>query len=185
VSQLLRDRGVETVAYDYRPDSPPSIVRLEQFPEIEAHVGADPVLLPFDDDEFDTVLSCGVLEHVARPADSLRELQRVLRPGGRLLIYKLPNHLSYLERLARHLGMYYHGALPDDRVYGRRSSVSLLSANGFRVVDFRRRNMLPLTIEHPSAQRYSALIWRLNVLLARIPGLSLFATNVELEARSQ
>jgi ubiquinone/menaquinone biosynthesis C-methylase UbiE len=185
VSHLLRERGIETVAYDYRAGSPPTLVRLEQFPEIEAHVGGDPVLLPFEDDEFDTVLSCGVLEHVARPADSLRELQRVLRPGGRLLIYKLPNRLSYLERVARHLGMYYHGALPDDRVYGRRSAVSLLSANGFRVVDFRRTNMLPLTIEHPLAQRYSAFIWKLNVVLARIPGLSLFATNVELEATSR
>jgi len=185
VSHLLRERGVETVAYDYREGSAPGVVRLEQYPEIAAHVGGDPVRLPFADGEFDTVLSCGVLEHVERPADSLKELHRVLRPGGRLLVYKLPNRLSYLERVARLAGMYYHGALPNDRVYGRRSAMALLRANGFRVDDFRRTNMLPLTIEHPLAQRYSGPIWALNVLLARVPGLSLFATNVELDATSQ
>jgi SAM-dependent methyltransferase len=184
VTHLLRERHVDTVAYDYREGSEHEIVGLEHFPEIEAHVGGDPVLLPFGDDEFDTVLSCGVLEHVARPAESLREIHRVLRPGGQLLIYKLPNKFSYLEAIARLAGMYYHGALPDDRVYGRRSSVALLAANGYRVDDFRRTNILPLTIEHPLAKRYSTPIWKLNVSLARVPGLALLATNVELDATS-
>ncbi len=184
VSHLLRERHVDTVAFDYREGSAHEIVRLEHFPEIEAHASGDPVLLPFADDEFDTVLSCGVLEHVARPAESLREIHRVLRPGGQLLIYKLPNRLSYLEAIARRTGMYYHGALPDDQVYDRRSILSLLLANGYRVDGFRRTNMLPLTIEHPLAMRFSALIWRLNVGLARVPGLSLLATNLELDATS-
>ena len=41
--------------------------------------------LPFDDESFDTVVSTLVLCTVDDQAQSLRELKRVLRPGGRLL----------------------------------------------------------------------------------------------------
>lgn len=182
ISHLLLERGVDVVAYTYAEDSPTDMVQLEHFPDVEAHVGGDPVALPFPDGRFDTVLSCGVLEHVQRPAESLRELHRVLRKGGSLLVYKLPNRLSYLEAIARRTGMYYHGALPDDRVYDRRTATNLLAANGFRVDEFRRTNMLPLTIEHDLAKRLSGPIWEVNRALARVPGLALLATNLELDA---
>ena len=41
--------------------------------------------LPFDDDSFDTVVSTLVLCGVADQRQALREVRRVLRPGGRLL----------------------------------------------------------------------------------------------------
>jgi ubiquinone/menaquinone biosynthesis C-methylase UbiE len=182
ISHLLHDRGVDVVAFDYVEGSAPTVVRLEHFPEIEAHVSGEPVLLPFPDDHFDTVLSCGVLEHVQQPGDSLRELRRVLRRGGRLLVYKLPNRLSYLEAIARRAGMYYHGALPYDRVYDRRTATALLAAQSFRVDAFRRTNLLPLTVEHPLAWRLSGPIWKLNRALAHLPGVALLATNLELDA---
>ena len=40
--------------------------------------------LPFDDDSFELVLTCGVLEYVSLDA-GLKELSRVLKPGGRLV----------------------------------------------------------------------------------------------------
>jgi len=182
ITQLLRERGVEVVAFDYVAGREPGTMTLEHFPEIEAHISDDPVALPFAAASCDTVLSCGVLEHVERPGESLDELHRVLRPGGRLFIYKLPNRFSYLEAIARRAGMYYHGSLPNDRVYDRRSATALASAHGFRVDDFRRTNMLPLTLEHALAWRLSAPIWRANRELARVPGLALLATNLELDA---
>jgi 2-polyprenyl-3-methyl-5-hydroxy-6-metoxy-1,4-benzoquinol methylase len=182
ISRLLRERGVDVVSFDYLEGSEHRVVALEHFPEIDKHVSGEPVKLPFGDYEFDTVLSCGVLEHVQQPEDSLDELHRVLRPGGRLFIYKLPNRLSYLEAIARRAGMYYHGALPDDRVYDRRSATTLVGTHGFRVDDFRRTNMLPLTVEHPLAWRLSGPIWNVNRALARVPGVALLATNLELDA---
>jgi SAM-dependent methyltransferase len=42
--------------------------------------------LPFGTATFDTVLSTQVLEHVARPAALILEAQRVLKPGGHLVL---------------------------------------------------------------------------------------------------
>ncbi|HEX5353770.1 MAG TPA: class I SAM-dependent methyltransferase [Rhodanobacteraceae bacterium] len=49
-------------------------------------VFADGAQLPFSDESFDTVLLLEVLEHVARPADVLCEIRRVLGPDGTLLL---------------------------------------------------------------------------------------------------
>jgi ubiquinone/menaquinone biosynthesis C-methylase UbiE len=41
--------------------------------------------LPFPDGSFDLVLDFGTAYHIARRGDAVRELARVLRPGGRLV----------------------------------------------------------------------------------------------------
>jgi 2-polyprenyl-3-methyl-5-hydroxy-6-metoxy-1,4-benzoquinol methylase len=46
-----------------------------------------------DDGSFDLVVSCETIEHVHNPARAVRELARVLRPGGTLLL-STPNYLS-------------------------------------------------------------------------------------------
>lgn len=63
-----------------------SFERLRAFRK--AHVvQADLRRLPFEDHVFDLVYSYGVLHHLPVPHDGLRELVRVLKPGGRLAIY--------------------------------------------------------------------------------------------------
>jgi SAM-dependent methyltransferase len=42
--------------------------------------------IPVDDGSFDVVLCLQVLEHVPDPAAAVRELRRVVRPGGRVLL---------------------------------------------------------------------------------------------------
>lgn len=42
--------------------------------------------LPFADDSFDLVYSCGVIHHVADTRAAAREFHRVLRPGGRAIV---------------------------------------------------------------------------------------------------
>jgi len=42
--------------------------------------------LPFDDNSFDIVFSHGVLHHIPEIGKAQAELQRVLRPGGRLIV---------------------------------------------------------------------------------------------------
>lgn len=50
---------------------------------------ADAMALPFADSSFDAALSFIMLHHVGRWEDALRELVRVLRPGGWLFAYDL------------------------------------------------------------------------------------------------
>jgi ubiquinone/menaquinone biosynthesis C-methylase UbiE len=183
VTALLRERGVNVEPFDHRPAlEAVSRETLHHYPSIMCTVSPDPVALPYDDGEFDAVLSCGVLEHVQDPTGSLRELRRVLRAGGRLYVVKLPNRRSYLEWIAKHAGLYYHGQLDHDVVYTTTSASRLIAAHGFRVDAVRLANMLPLTIDHPAAARLAAPIWRLNRRLERIPLLSRLATNIEVDA---
>jgi SAM-dependent methyltransferase len=42
--------------------------------------------LPFDDGGFDTVLMTDVLEHIAEPANAIREVTRVMRANGTLIL---------------------------------------------------------------------------------------------------
>jgi ubiquinone/menaquinone biosynthesis C-methylase UbiE len=178
VTALLRGEGVDVVAFDYREGIPaPTVEPLDRFPEIEAYVSPNPVELPFEDGSFDTVLSCGVLEHVQDPDGSLDEIHRVLRAGGTFYVTNLPNRYSYTERIARLLGRYYHGQLPDDRVYTTASATELLQRHGFYVQDVRRAHMLPLSIGGPSR-----LVWGLSCALQRVPLVNAIATSLELKA---
>jgi SAM-dependent methyltransferase len=53
-------------------------------------VGADAESLPFVDGTFDVIISSDVIEHLTRPTNHLRDVHRVLKPGGRYLL-KTPN----------------------------------------------------------------------------------------------
>ena len=181
VTALLRDEGVDAVAFDYREElEAPTVAPLERYPEIEAHLSPDAIRLPFPDESFDTVLSCGVLEHVHDPDASLTEIHRVLRPEGIFFVTNLPNRYSYTERIARLLGFYYHGQLPDDRVYTKRTVHELLGRHGFELLELRRVHMLPLTVGGPARA-----VWTASCALERVPGLNFVATSLELVARAE
>ena len=53
--------------------------------------------LPYPDAQFDVVIASGVLEHVPMDYESLKELHRVLKPQGRLIVGYLPNAWSIEE----------------------------------------------------------------------------------------
>jgi SAM-dependent methyltransferase len=57
--------------------------------------------IPFADGKFDAVIGSGTLEHTAMDYESLKEVHRVLKPGGVFVITYLPNRLSYQEFLLR------------------------------------------------------------------------------------
>ncbi len=50
------------------------------------HVAADLTRLPYPDGYFDAVVCGWVLEHLPDPTPGLRELARVMQPGGKLLL---------------------------------------------------------------------------------------------------
>ena len=71
---------------------------------------ADAEKLDFPDNSFDLVYSHGVLHHTPNTAGAIRELHRVLRPGGRALVmlyhrdsYNYRVNISILRRAGAHL----------------------------------------------------------------------------------
>jgi len=68
--------------------------------------------LPFADNTFDIVFSNDVLEHVQDDRECAREITRVLRPGGRAVIF-VPNRLYFFETHGVYWrGKYYFGNKP-------------------------------------------------------------------------
>lgn len=68
--------------------------------------------LPFRDSTFDVVLSNEVIEHVANDAVSAGELVRILRPGGRLVVF-CPNRWYPVEQHGIYWkGVYHFGNIP-------------------------------------------------------------------------
>jgi SAM-dependent methyltransferase len=63
-------------------------------------------LLPFEDRSFDLVYSNGVLHHTPNTSAVVREILRVLRPGGRAIVMLYAEHsLHYWRKLVWRLGM--------------------------------------------------------------------------------
>ena len=52
----------------------------------------DAVALPLRNDAFDTVVANDAMEHFAEPAHALREMARVVRPGGAIWIFFTPHY---------------------------------------------------------------------------------------------
>jgi SAM-dependent methyltransferase len=93
--------------------------------------------LPFNDDSFDTAVSTLVLCTVDDQPRALRELRRVLRPGGRLLFIehvrsddpKLARHQDRMLGLNRRVG---HGC------HCNRPTLDTIRAAGFEVTELTR-----------------------------------------------
>ncbi|MBF0485525.1 MAG: class I SAM-dependent methyltransferase [Candidatus Omnitrophica bacterium] len=54
--------------------------------------------LPFDDNSFDFIVLAEVVEHLKNPYDVVKELHRILKPGGKLVL-STPNILNLKSRV--------------------------------------------------------------------------------------
>jgi SAM-dependent methyltransferase len=92
-ARYLAEAGADVVAADFSPSAVALTAQLLDG-RGEARV-ADITDIPFPDASFDLVVSLETLEHVPDPSKGLRELVRVTRPGGRLIV-TTPNYLSFV-----------------------------------------------------------------------------------------
>jgi SAM-dependent methyltransferase len=136
-----------------------------------------PVQLPYEPEMFDAVIGSGVLEHAAMDYESLKELRRVLKPEGLLIISYLPNWLSWQEWLRRVVRRRdFHR-----RLYGLGEAKQLLKRSGF----------------YPVAADYHTYIWErllravglgrwergLSAVLSRLLPIQVFGSTLCLIAR--
>lgn len=63
--------------------------------------------LPYPANYFDTILSHEVLEHVTNDRDAAREMVRVLKPGGRIIVF-VPNRWYPFETHGHYWKGHYH-----------------------------------------------------------------------------
>jgi SAM-dependent methyltransferase len=95
-------------------------------------VEGDALALPFDAEEFDKVIAAEILEHIRDDEQAMRELFRVLRPGG-VLAVTVPRWLS--ERINWALSDAYHEVEGGHvRIYKEDELAAKLEGAGF-VVD--------------------------------------------------
>jgi SAM-dependent methyltransferase len=88
--------------------------------------------LPFADTTFDTVICSLVLCTVANQTEALRELRRILKPGGTLRLFEhvrstSPRAARWQDRLARPWGVFGGGCHPN------RDTLGELTRHGFSV----------------------------------------------------
>lgn len=102
----------------------------------------EPTRMPFDDSCFDAVVSVGVLEHVRETGGeeigSLREIYRILKPGGVFICYHFPNRLSWIEALARRSRRFSH-------IYSftQADIDTMIEATAFQLLEAGRYGFLP------------------------------------------
>ena len=95
---------------------------------------ADIRAIPFRSDSFDLVYSMGTIEHFPEYDVSLREIFRVLKPGGTAII-GVPNKLDPFLRplmvfLLQRCGLYAYG---NEKSFSASALRRLLESHGFRV----------------------------------------------------
>lgn len=129
----------------------------------------EPVRLPYENEQFDVVIASGVLEHCALVGESLKELYRVLREDGQLVITFLPNQGSIVDWIGRQAGWPHHR-----RLYSRQRLRYQLLDHGFEPTQIRFHQFIPAT----RAQGLFGKLWWSNGVLERTWPINRLCTNI-------
>jgi len=101
---------------------------------IELHEGSVEQL-PFQDGLFDAVVSSNMFHFIRRPGVALREMQRVLQPGGRLVITDWCDDYLVCRICDLYLRLFNRAHF---RTYGKKECIRLLEDAGYIEVEVER-----------------------------------------------
>jgi len=91
--------------------------------------------LPFATEQFDVVVSCNMFHYIQKPVLALQEMQRVLRPGGRLVITDWCDDYWPCRVCEMYLRLFSHTHV---KTFGKREFVELLNNTGYANTDVER-----------------------------------------------
>ena len=172
-SCLLRmEHGEQYELHGCDVESSDAFLPFHRFANLKYRALENIVRIPYPDQMFDAVIATGVLEHAARDYDSLRELHRILKPDGRLIISYLPNRLSLSEWWVRHIKKSgFH-----QRLYRLGEARNMLLHSGFEPLEWGYQSRLDLL------NRIQPVFPPLRIA-ARLLGLRHFTSGLCLAAR--
>ena len=188
LSQLLIKKGVKHITLYDVGDSLPHF-DYDRFPDlrqVKSVYSNETVAMPFDDCQFDVILSVGVLEHVPFMGDSLKELHRILKNDGLLFVFHFPNRFSWTEWLAS-----WHQLSGHARKLTARELYLQLVTHGYDVVSQWRFNFLPKTLYPLPAvilhmmSIFTPIVYFFDFFLSRIPLLNQLANSNECYAKAK
>jgi SAM-dependent methyltransferase len=175
--RMLRGSAVEVYGCDVDPPAYPAFF---EFAGLQYSQLTHPYRLPYDDNFFDAVIGSGVLEHVPIDSESLKELYRIIRPGGYFIMTMLPNRYSYTEWLNRTLRNPHHL-----RRYSLAEARYMLIHHGFLPIQYGYHQMLPTLssakggiFDLPLANKFVEGIFQLNKTIERLWPINRLSTNV-------
>lgn len=136
----LYRRGAAVTAFDMDAEELKSVQNMFGAMELEGQapegssaetVEGDALDLPFEDATFDKIIAAEVMEHIPDDMKAMRELFRVLKPGGQVAV-TVPSWLP--ERICWALSEDYHTAPGGHvRIYTRAELEAKLKSIGFRI----------------------------------------------------
>lgn len=130
----------------------------------------------------DSIVSFGLMEHID-DEKFLKEVYRVLKPGGYNILFNLPNKYSLSEFFAKKLGIWYH-----KRRYTKGEVIKLLKENKFRILEIKRDDLIPSQVGRVSTSvghifnRFCSLFIKLDKCLNKTP-LNFFAQSFTVVTR--
>lgn len=138
--------------------------------------------LPFRDASFDAIYSMGTIEHFDETEQAVREMTRVLKPGGCAIIGVPNRHDPFLRPLfatvLQAIGLYGYGY---EKSYSRRALREMLERAGLTVVDETAILFMPGCLRmldlachawcRPLARITGACVWPFVLLDRHVPAV--------------
>lgn len=179
---LLKNRGINATGYNIEERE--HISEIPELNQLKMVCGKDPVKLPFTDESFFGISSCGVLEHVENPKASLKEICRILKKGGHFYIFMLPQQTAWVEKLSEWRGISVHPVR-----YTIKSIKEMLIESGFSVEKLWKFNLIPKNLTGLPHRlklfygKFYKTLYPLDSFLSKIPLLNLLSGVIECVAK--
>jgi len=183
ISALLESFGFRPTSYVVRP-TPGAVAALErQFPGRWVK-SEEAIALPFQDGTFDAVVSSGVFEHVPEYGGcftgSVREICRVLKPGGHFILWKLPQPAALSEIKSDLIGKWSHPFR-----FTPNGISMLLERDGFDVVSIECDGIMFASINVLLRKARMSVITRGLDALAKLWPFRVFANDLVVVAKKR
>jgi ubiquinone/menaquinone biosynthesis C-methylase UbiE len=169
-TRFLAGAGLDITAVDYSFLT--TVKARQRGPSLVQWATADVTQLPFRDACFDGVLCFGVMQALSTPDHALREVRRVLRPGGSIWVDALnarcvPSALKELWRRVRRRPR--HLRYDDPRKF-----MAAMKASGFEDIELYWVPIVPLRLHFIQSWLESAPA---SSLLSAAPGVGSWASH--------